>query len=181
MNATQFARLLRSKGACSEARESAKGKDLETVWATCERGDWMLWLLGKMCETKGWPDRKQLVLSCCACAAKALKYVPKGENHPREAIRIARLWVRGKATIEEVRQAYAASASAASPAAAYAAAAYAAAAYAAAAYAHRLRYAAYAADNAYAVAYAASADARQKSLKESARIVRRMIPVRMLP
>ena len=147
MNATQFARLLRSKGACSEAREWAKGKDLQTVWATCERGDWMLWLLGKMCETKGWPDRKQLVLACCACASRALKYVKKGENHPRNAIRIARLWVRGKATIEEVR----------------------ASAIASAAYAF------------YAASYDAHADVRQKSLKESSRIVRRMIPVRMLP
>ena len=45
MNALQFAEYLKSINACDPACEWQDGKDLETVWNTCERGDWMIWLL----------------------------------------------------------------------------------------------------------------------------------------
>ena len=146
MNAEQFENLLHELDACSLAVEWAHGKTLHVVWNTCNRGDWLLWLAGKMADKKGWPTRKQLVLAACACAEQALKYVPKSEERPKKAIQIARAWARGKATIEEVRNA--------------ADAAY-------AAYAADAAYAAYAASAAYA-AYAAS-------LKDSADIVRKLI------
>ena len=40
-----FGQWLIDHNACAEARTWAQGKDLKTVWATCERGDWMEWLL----------------------------------------------------------------------------------------------------------------------------------------
>jgi hypothetical protein len=41
-----------SLGACRASVEWAKTQpDLETAWATCERGDWMLWLVGKTADT----------------------------------------------------------------------------------------------------------------------------------
>jgi len=71
------------------------------AWATCERGDWMLWALDRLTE-----DRKRLVLCCCDVAEPALIHVPAGETRPAEALRVARSWARGEgATIKEVRAA----------------------------------------------------------------------------
>jgi hypothetical protein len=40
---------LKKLGACAEAVEWAKGQpNYATAWATCERGDWMLWLLARL-------------------------------------------------------------------------------------------------------------------------------------
>ena len=125
MNAKEFSNLLRRIGACSEAREWAKGKDFAQVWEQCERGDWLLWLCGRMSDKDGWPTRQQVVLAACDCAETALKYVKAGEDRPRKAIETARLWAEGKATIQEVRTAadaaYAYAAADAAYAAAYAA------------------------------------------------------------
>ena len=147
MNAAKFQSLLGDLCACQEAVKWARGKDLHTVWITCERGDWLLWLCGKMVDKPGWSTRAQLVLAACSCAETSLKYVPEGEDRPRAAIETARKWARGKATIEEVRRAAAYAADYAAAAAAYAAAA--------------------------AAAYAYDADAtKKKVLKECADIVR---------
>ena len=40
-----FAVWLKKKKACEEVRIWATGKSLAEMWATCERGDWMEWLL----------------------------------------------------------------------------------------------------------------------------------------
>jgi hypothetical protein len=124
LNPTEFQSLLSDLGACQEAVIWAKGKSLAQTWRTCERGDWLLWLCGKMVDKPGWSTRAQLVLAACSCAETSLKYVPSGEDRPRAAIETARKWARGKATIEEVRRA-AAAANAADAADAAADAAYA--------------------------------------------------------
>ena len=148
---------LKKLGACSEAVKWYETQENdEQAWAACERGDWLLWLLGRIKV-----DRKRLVLCCCECARLSLKYVPENENRPRIAIETAEKWAKGEASIEEVR------------AAAYAAADADAAAYAAAADA-----AAYAAAAAAAYAYAAAAvapyaAARSNTLKQCADIVRK--------
>ena len=127
MNSKEFSQLLRKIGACDEAREWSKGKSLAEGWEQCERGDWLLWLCGRMVDKEGWPTRKELVLAACACAETALKYVKAGEDRPRVAIETARKWVRGEATLEEVRTAAYAADDAYAYADAYAAAAAAAA------------------------------------------------------
>ena len=198
MNTKDFRRLLQSLHACSEAIEWASDKDLSQVWEQCPRGDWLLWLSGKMADKPGWPTRKDVVLAACACAERALKYVRKGEERPRIAIETARRWAQGQAEISEVRAAAAAAyaadaaaaddaaaAAAASAAAAYAsdasaydaAAAAAASAGAAAAAAYASDASAYDAAAAYAsdAAYAAYAAARTQSLLEEAQLVRFML------
>jgi hypothetical protein len=173
MTAEQFSALLVELNACSEAREWAKGKSLAVVWKTCKRGDWLLWLCGRMADKPNWPTRKEVVLAACDCAELALKHVPAGEDRPRKCIEVVRAWAAGTATIEDVRTAR--------HAAAYAAAAYAADA-AAAAYA--AAYAAYAAADAYAAAYAAAAyaadadaAARTKTLATCAVLVRKRLKI----
>ena len=146
-------RLLLSLGACSEAVKWIEKRDLKTAWAECERGDWMLWLCGRMQGKKGWPTHQQIVLAACDCAELSLPIFEKKyptDKRPRTALEIVRKWANGEASIDDVR-----SAAAAAHAAAYAA--YAAAAAFAAANA-RSRAASDAAD-AYAAAYVAASAA----------------------
>jgi hypothetical protein len=155
-------RKLKTLRACEEAVSWAEAyPDPQTMWNACERGDWMLWLVGK---TRG-DDRHKLVLAACACARLALMHVEKGEDRPRLAIETAEKWARGEdgVTLADVRKAadaaYAADSAAA--AAAYDAAAAAAADYAAADDAANDTAADYAAAAAadYAAAAAAAYDA----------------------
>ena len=124
MNVPKFKQLLSELRACSDAREWAEGKDLKTAWDTCERGDWLLWLAGRMADKPGWATHKAIVSVACDCAELALPYAAPGEMRPAECIRVVRTWVKGEATIEQVRtarnDAYSA-AYAASAAASYAA------------------------------------------------------------
>ena len=161
MNAAELKKWLTSNYACTEALEWLSDRDLDTAWAECPRGDWLLWL-----TAKAGIDRKRLVMSACATAREALRFVPEGEDRPRIAIETAEAWCRSEATIEQVREARW-NAAAADAAAAYAAdaAAYAAdAAYAAAAYAA-----------AYAAAAAAASSARLAMRRKTAEIVRGLI------
>jgi hypothetical protein len=180
MNATNFQKLLLDLGACSKARKWAKGKSLSKVWETCEHGDWLLWLCGKMVDKPNWPTRQQVVLAACVCAETALQYVPVDETRPRKAIETARSWVKGEATIEQVRTAAYAAADAAADAT-YAAAY--AAAYAANTAADAANTAAYATYAAAAAAYAADAaayatnTAADAALRNCADIVRQIIPM----
>lgn len=165
MNTAKFEKLLVRIGACESARNWAKGKSLKEVWDTCERGDWLLWLAGRMSGKKGWPNRKAVVLAACAVAETALVHVPAGDLRPLTAIQTARKWAVGQATLSEVRKAAAAPATAAFAAFAPATAAF--APYAAA-------FAAFAAYAAYASRLESASAA---SLKVSAEIVRRHLTV----
>ena len=156
MNNNQFKKLCKSLGACEEGYDSIGTQSLEEFWTSCQRADWMLWLVCKMADKPTWPTRQQVVLSACVCAETALQYVQKGELRPATAIETARAWTRGEATIEQVRDAADAAYAAYSAYSAYAA-----------------TYAADAAYAAYAATYAATA--RAKSLAEMADIVRSII------
>ena len=149
--------ILARLGACRDAVEWAKTQpDAATAWATCERGDWMLWIAGRMSGEHGSDARRPLTLAACECARLALPRVKAGEIRPMRAIEAAEDWARGgPTTLAKVRKASADSA------AAYAV-------YAAA-------YAVYAA--AYAAADSAAADsARSSTLKACANIVRKHYP-----
>jgi hypothetical protein len=160
-------------GACAEARDWCLTQpSYEAAWEACERGDWLLWLAGRLDV-----DRRLLVRAACACVRLALVHVPTGEGRPRRAVETAEAWTRGEASLEEVRDAaraaYAADAfavyasDATGRAACAASAAYAAACAASAAYA-----AAFAADAVYA---AASDAADAATLAECVRLVRGII------
>jgi len=150
---------LKKLNACHDAVEWAdQFKSMQEVWDNCERGDWMLWLLGKQAGKPGTESRKKLVLTACRCARLTLKYVPKGEKRPLKAIQTAEKYAKGigDVSLQDVRDA------------AYAAADAAYAAYTAYA-AYAAAYAAYAAaDAAYAAAdaYAAYAAAKKNTIKQ---------------
>ena len=153
---------LATLNACVDAVRWAETQpDYATAWAQCERGDWMLWLAGKFAGEPWSEARKPLVRAACACARLALpRYEARypDDTRVRVCIETTERWTRGKATVEDVRQARASDAAAAD--AVYDAAA-ANAAYAAA-------YAAYAAAHAAAVYDAAAANAAYAAAKRAA-------------
>ncbi len=102
---------LQEMSACREAMCWADNFDtIEMAWAACERGDWMLWLLGKCSgDSSGSDSRKKLVLTACECARLALPFVTKGETRPLKAIETAEAWARGDGvSLEDVTKAAAA-------------------------------------------------------------------------
>jgi hypothetical protein len=148
----------------------------ETLYNTCRRGDWLLWL-----AARAGVERKAVALAACDCADTVKHLVPESARNTTDVVRD---YLDGKATIDDVKEARRKAAAAANAAVAATAAAYtaAAAAYTATNAAYRATnpvHAAYAAADAhYAASYAAYIDAaaaREKSLKESADIVRRRI------
>jgi len=174
---TVIIRKLMKIKACKKAVSYARQQpNWQAAWDKCERGDWMLWLLGKLSGPSESKSRKKLVLTTCKCARLSLKYIPKKEKRPLVAIETAEKWARGEETLGNVKLAADAAYAAADAADAAAYASYAEAA-AHAAYAD-------AADAAYAAAYAAdasyadAADAaeREKTLKQLSVIVKKMYP-----
>ncbi len=167
--------------ACRDAVEwASRFKSEQETWDKCERGDWMLWYVGKCVGEPKTVSKRKLVLAACKCARLALPHAktPKA----KEAIEIAEAWARQKksVTLEDVRNAANAAAAAAAAAANAAYTAYTADAAAADA-------AAYAADAAAANAAAAAADAaayaadaaaaaKMKTLKKCADIIRKFYP-----
>lgn len=153
MSAARFAELLKKTDACIDAVQFCKGKSLAKAWAACERGDWMLWILCKMQNEKGWADTRLIVRLAAMCARRALIHIPKGEDRPRLAVEATIAWCDDPS--EKNRQAANSAAYAA-----YAANSY-ASAYAAISAAYASAYAANAAANASVVASANAAVERK--------------------
>ena len=58
MNAKQFAKFLKDKGACAEDRRWCAGKSMQKAWSTTHNGLWMIWLLSHVCGDRGYPSRE---------------------------------------------------------------------------------------------------------------------------
>lgn len=155
---------------CTEAMEFASQfKTFEDAWNACARGDWMLWLAQKL----GVNDRK-LTLAKGYCA-KTVIHLMKDERSVN-AVNVAIMYGRYRATKEELNDAVAVAAAAATDATddAYAAAYAATAAYdAAAAATDAVAFAAaYAAAAYYSAAYAA---AKKQNQQQTAYICRKYL------
>ena len=167
--------LLLKLKACGPAIDWAGDKTIEEIWATCHRGDWMLWLARKLDI-----DKRVVTLAKGHCA-NTVRHLMKDERSIA-AVDMAIKYGEGNATDSELAAAAAAAAYAADAAAYAAYAAYAAAAYAADAAAYA------AADDADAAAYAAAAyaaydataDARKQSQQATAEICRKYIPLGLI-
>jgi len=143
-----FKEKLIELNACQDAREWVGDKSFPEAWATCERGDWMLWLANAVGH-----DKRQRVLAAGHCA-NLVRHIMT-DVRSTNAVDVAILFGEGKATEEQL----------AADAAAFATAH---AAYAAA-------YAAYAAAAADADAAYAATHVRFDTLKKCADICRRLI------
>ena len=104
----RWTRELVKLDACQEAVDwSQQFETFEEAWAQCERGDRMLWLMGRLSSYPDSDSRRQLVLAACQCARLALPYVQKGEERPLKAIETAEKWARREdnITLEDVEAA----------------------------------------------------------------------------
>ena len=110
---TTLVKILNSRLACSPALAWLKQRNSDEMWTQCERPNWLLWWVAP------YVPRTELVRVVCQCARLALPHVAAGELRPLTAIETAEAWVRGEATMEEVKSA-AEAADAAAAEAAYA-------------------------------------------------------------
>lgn len=149
---------------CEEAAEWAQGKTIPEIWATCDRGDWLLW----WCQERKLELRK-LTAAKAACAEFARPYMK--DKRSIAALDMAHAYGRGECSAEDLAASAAAAYAYASASAAYASAAYAYAASAAYAAYASAAYAAYAASAAYADAVSKKSEILQKCADEVRRLV----------
>lgn len=91
---------LQANKACGSSIQWIEEKNiqsLEEVWHTCERGDWLLWIATKLNV-----DKRKLVLCAALCAHMVVRMQ---DARSRDAVRVAFLWGRGKATDEQLSSA----------------------------------------------------------------------------
>ena len=73
MSKPHWSRKLRALGACDDAVEwAATQPSYAEAWETCQRGDWLLWLLGRVAGPFGSPSHREIVGAVSACARTAL-------------------------------------------------------------------------------------------------------------
>ena len=78
----------------------------DQAWSDCERGDWLMWLLGATCAGEPWSDhRKPLVRILAECLAWILPKFPRGELRPRRMREVLAEWVNGTAGESDVKRA----------------------------------------------------------------------------
>jgi hypothetical protein len=155
--------LLIKLNACDEAIEWAGDRTIEEIVKDCDRGDWLLWLAKKIGI-----ELQPLTLAKGHCA-NTVRHLMKNERST-EAVDMAIAFGEGRATMEELNNAAAASYAAAAASYAAAAASYAAnaASYAANAASYAANAASYAADD-------AAEAAKKQNQKETAEICRKYI------
>jgi len=110
MKKNDFVKRIQKFTPCSSGEDwivGSCGQNTYNLYRICNRGDWLLWLAVRL-EI----DRKKIVEAACDCAEQTMKYVNDPQKRPQNAIRVARLWLLDKATLEEVKVAAAAAAAA---------------------------------------------------------------------
>jgi hypothetical protein len=98
MNATQIQELIIGLRACKEAREWAEGKDWETIFQTCHRGDWLLRLYASVTDLTIEANLRTLTLAKGLCA----NTVRPQDKRLQKAIDTAIAFGKGEATREEL-------------------------------------------------------------------------------
>lgn len=97
---TEHFNWLKYKFACGESIkwiEQNNIQSLEEAWNACERGDWLLWLAQELGI-----EKRKLVMCGALCAHTVVQYMEDARS--RNAVRIAFLWGRGKATDEQLEE-----------------------------------------------------------------------------
>ena len=108
MSSKDHVAYLRSLGACAEAIRYAQNyPSLQTAWDVCERGDWMLWLLGKQITSAPWSEvRKPLLTTALDCADTVAELRPMSVAAGiAKTITVLRGWIAGEMSEVKARQA----------------------------------------------------------------------------
>lgn len=85
--ASEFKDWVHAHGACKPGADYGAGKSLSEFWATCERPDWMLWVLHHLRNDAGYPNAGDIDKLLALCAAKAIEDTTCNPNWP-EACRL---------------------------------------------------------------------------------------------
>src|ERR1700749_4441615 len=68
----------------------------DKAWAECERGDWMLWLIGRVDRFEAWSNERKPFVGFCLDWTKHIKH-----DHSAiidASISVLRQWIRGAAS-----------------------------------------------------------------------------------
>lgn len=96
---TEHYNFLKTNQTCDSFLKWAESQsNLYELWNNCRRGDWLLWLAEDLQV-----DSKRLMLCGALCAHTAVHLMK--DRRSREAVRIAFLYARGKATYEQLEEA----------------------------------------------------------------------------
>jgi hypothetical protein len=90
--------LVIEMNACSEAKNWAKGKSIESIVKDCQRGDWLLWLSNKIGV-----DLRSITLAKALCAKTVIDLMR--DQRSIDAVNMAEKFGMGLATIEELNDA----------------------------------------------------------------------------
>src|SRR3990172_7863694 len=91
-------------GPCAEALHWLRTQSSpEAAWKGCERGDWMLWLVGKLSGPPDSDSRKLVVTAAVECTRFVLPY--SDDKRVLVCIKTTERYLAGKATLSEVRNA----------------------------------------------------------------------------
>jgi len=90
-----FQQFLVRQSACQEARTWAANKTFDQVWETCKRGDWLLWLVGRLQAD----DRPYF--AAAAEIAGQVEHLMKHQQS-RDAVATAKRYGQGLATWGEL-------------------------------------------------------------------------------
>ena len=92
--------------ACEEAVKWAKGyPSLQAAWDVCERGDWILWLAGRVAGPPDSDSRRKLVDAAVRCARLALPYAGKAKEICDRTRCVVEAYLRGEASLADTRAA----------------------------------------------------------------------------
>jgi len=91
---------------CRDARRYVGDKTFQEAWETTKRADWMMWLLGRMSDTKGWPPITAVV-DCVAYLLKEVGYKEPFNYSSLDGFQgvayLACEWCYGRVGIEKIR------------------------------------------------------------------------------
>lgn len=92
--------------ACTDAIEFASQFDsLVEAWQACERGDWMLWLVGRMINCEPWSEGRKPLLACALDCADTVKHLRgRYSDEIGRAVEVLRQWIRGEVSTEMAQQ-----------------------------------------------------------------------------
>ena len=94
----EWLRVNKACGSSIQWIEEKNIQSLEEAWNDCEQGDWLLWMAKRLGV-----DKHKLALCGALCAHTVIQYMQNTRS--RNAVRIAFLWGRGKATDIELEKA----------------------------------------------------------------------------
>lgn len=96
---TEHFDFLKNNRACDEGLKWAETQSgLYELWNNCHRGDWLSWLANRLQV-----DERKRMMCGALCAHSVIHLMT--DRRSREAVRIAFLYARGKATDKQLKEA----------------------------------------------------------------------------